>query len=223
SSPAHSPADRRATARAAIAAATGPFDPATRIVLYAPTWRDGEQDPAIPDAHDWAALTEILRREDALLLVRSHPLGAGEYLPPAPTDRVRSLGSGLVPDVTPLLPGIDVLITDYSSLIFDSALVPVPVVYLAPDAEDYSRTRGFYGSYEDVAESGWARDWASAIPRLAAVLGDAEDHQRRIEHARAVSSRVHEFRDGRNTERVYRAILSRLGRARRDLRPEGMS
>ena len=65
--------------------------------------------------------------------MRSHPLGSGDYVPPFATDRVRALGSDRVTDVTPLLPGIDVLVTDYSSLVYDSALVPLPVLFLAPD------------------------------------------------------------------------------------------
>ena len=44
--------------------------------------------------------------------------------------------------------------TDYSSLAFDAALVPLPVVFLAPDVDAYARTRGFYGSYADVAGDG---------------------------------------------------------------------
>src|SRR5690606_24663291 len=106
--------------------AAGPLAPESRLVLYAPTWRDGEPDPAIPDAAQWRAIVDALERRDAVLLVRSHPLGAGEYAPPFATERVRALGSDRVADVTPLLPGIDVLVTDYSSLAFDAALVPVP-------------------------------------------------------------------------------------------------
>lgn len=199
---------RRAEARAAIGRASGVIDPGARLVLYAPTWRDGAADPAVPSAEDWASLVELLRRHDAVLLVRSHPLGAGDYAPPAQTERVRALGSDLVADVTPLLCGVDVLVTDYSSLIFDSALVPLPVVFLAPDVADYARRRGFYGRYSDVAGSDWATDWLGAIAQLDAVLDDDGERERRLERARALSGRVHAFRDGGNAERVYRAILA---------------
>ena len=115
---------RRAEARARIDAAAGPLDPASRLVLYAPTWRDGEPDPAVPTAGEWRAILDVLDRHDAVLLVRSHPLGAGDYRPPIVTERVRSLGSDVVADVTPLLPGLDALVTDYSSL--DLRLVARP-------------------------------------------------------------------------------------------------
>ncbi|WP_314501646.1 CDP-glycerol glycerophosphotransferase family protein [uncultured Microbacterium sp.] len=205
-------ATRRSAARAAIAAAAGPADDGDRLVLYAPTWRDGAADPAVPSAQEWGTLVDVLHRRRAVLLVRSHPLGAGDYAPPFATERVMSLGSDLVPDVTPLLPGVDVLVTDYSSLAFDSALVPLPVIYLAPDVAAYSRTRGLYGSYADVAGDDWAVDWTGAAAQLDALLGDDAERERRIEAARRLSARVHAFRDGANTARVYRAIRAGLDR-----------
>jgi CDP-glycerol glycerophosphotransferase len=203
-----SPGARRAAARAEIARLSGVIGPDTRLMLYAPTWRDGDPDPAVPTAAEWEALADLLARHDAILLVRSHPLGGGDYAPPLGTDRVRALGSDLVADVTPLLPGLDVLVTDYSSLAFDAALVPLPEVFLAPDVEQYARRRGFYGGYSDVAGDEWAVDWTAALVQLDRVLGDATERERRIERARALSARVHAYRDGGNAERVYRAILA---------------
>ncbi|GAA1936815.1 CDP-glycerol glycerophosphotransferase family protein [Microbacterium aoyamense] len=206
------PQVRRARARATIVALTGDLDPESRLVLYAPTWRDGDVDPAIPAPDEWAAILDVLERENATLLVRSHPLGAGDYEPPTPDPRVRSLGSDLVSDVTPLLSGLDALVTDYSSLAFDAALVPLPVVYLAPDVEEYARRRGFYGRYFDVAGERWSSTWQDAAADLAAVLGDPQEHERRVAASRALDDAVHRHRDGRNTERVYRAILAGLAR-----------
>ncbi|MGN8553670.1 UNVERIFIED_CONTAM: CDP-glycerol glycerophosphotransferase family protein [Microbacterium sp. SLM126] len=208
-----SAADRRTLARAAIERAAGSVGPAARLVLYAPTWRDGAPDPAVPSPAEWTALVETLERLDAVLLVRSHPLGAGEYRPPVPSDRVRALGSDLASDVTPLLPGLDVLVTDYSSLVYDSALVPLPVVFLAPDVADYARRRGFYGRYADVAGEDWATDWTQALAQLASILEDRAERERRVSRARDLSARVHEFRDGASSQRVYRAILAGSTRA----------
>ena len=209
------PETRRSAARAAIAAAAGETDPADRLVLYAPTWRDGASDPAVPSTEEWQRLVDVLSRHRAVLLVRSHPLGAGDYTPPFATERVLGLGSDVVPDVTPLLPGLDALVTDYSSLAFDAALVPLPVVFLAPDVDAYARTRGFYGSYADVAGVDWASDWTEAAVQLELLLGDESERARRVEAAERLSARVHDFRDGENTRRVYRAILVGL----RELHP----
>jgi len=203
-------AERRRSARVQIAAAVGAVADETRIVLYAPTWRDGAPDPAVPDARHWAAVLRLLDEQDALLLIRSHPLGAGEYAPPRRTDRVRRLGSELVSDVTPLLPGMDVLVTDYSSLAFDSALVPLPVVWFAPDEAAYAATRGFYGRYRDVAGPDVAATWDAVTAQLHDLLADEAVRAERLDRAARLSAAVHAFADGGNTERVYRAILRSL-------------
>jgi CDP-glycerol glycerophosphotransferase (TagB/SpsB family) len=205
-----SASERRAGARARVAALSGAVGESTRLVLYAPTWRDGAGDPAIPTDAQWARLTELLDHHDAALLVRSHPLGAGDYAPPRPSPRVRMLGSDLIADVTPVLPAFDALVTDYSSLVYDSALVPLPVVFLAPDIAEYAAERGFYGVYSDVSGEDPAQDWDAAIVRLDELLADADVASALAARAERLSATVHAHRDGRNTERVYRAVLAAI-------------
>ncbi|MDX2377931.1 CDP-glycerol glycerophosphotransferase family protein [Microbacterium sp. LRZ72] len=206
------PSERRERARALVTEAVGALPtPRSRIVLYAPTWRDGTPDPAVPTPGQWEGLVAALERADAVLLVRSHPLGGGDYTPPRATDRVRALGSDLLADPTPVLAGVDVLVTDYSSLVFDAALVPLPVVHVAPDAADYAVQRGFYGRYEDIAGTDSPADWDEAVPVIEELLQDRTADAVARHRSRELSERVHAFRDGGNARRVYRAILSRTG------------
>lgn len=195
----------RSSVRAGIEAFLGPVGDA-RLVLYAPTWRDGAPDPAVPSAAEWRRIDAALERIGAILVVRSHPLGAGEYAPGTVSERVRLLGAEVVADVTPVLPAFDVLVTDYSSLVYDTALIPLPVVYFAPDEDRYAAERGFYGRYRDVAGDDVARDWSGVLGQLESILGDEGEYARRVARAGELSDRVHAFRDGRNAERVYAAI-----------------
>lgn len=212
------PERRREEARARIVDAVGDIGDAARLVLYAPTWRDGEDDPAVPSPAQWEAIRDELERYDAVLLVRSHRLGSGEYAPPFATDRIRDLGSDRLRDITPALAGIDVLVTDYSSLAFDAALVPLPVVYLAPDVAAYAARRGFYGRYEAVAGDDYATDWTQALAQLGSVLGDEGERGERIARSEALSRRVHAYRDGGNARRVVDVILARTERGGAGLR-----
>jgi len=84
----------------------------------------------------------------------------------------------------------------------------MPVLHLAPDAEEYARTRGFYGDYADIAPDA-AADWTALRAQLDALLGDAAEFTARAQRSRTLSARMHAFRDGRSTRRVYRAILAR--------------
>lgn len=205
---------RRSHARAAIGAVVGGLPSAvSRLVLYAPTWRDGDRDPAVPSLADWASIATVLNAQDAVLLIRSHPLGAGDYTPSpdlARTGRVRSLGSDLVRDATPLLPGLDALVSDYSSMAFDASLVSLPVVFFAPDVDSYTADRGFYGTYEEVAGADYATSWPEVADQLSRILSDSTERTQRAERSDHLSTRVHAFRDGRNALRVYERIAQDL-------------
>lgn len=201
--------ERRAAASVVLRAAAGELPQGARTILYAPTWRDGGADPAVPSAAEWVNIIRVLERQNAVLLVRSHPLGEGGYAPPLPSRRVRMLSSSALADVTGVLAAVDVLVTDYSSLAFDVGLLAMPVLFLAPDAAEYARTRGFYGRFEDVAGVDAASDWDELLVQLDQILGEGDAFAARAERSAALSAQVHAYRDGRNTRRVYEAIRAR--------------
>ncbi|GGM46103.1 CDP-glycerol glycerophosphotransferase family protein [Microbacterium saperdae] len=207
-----SPEERRARASAILRECLDSLDggtDASRTLLYAPTWRDGAADPAVPTAAEWVEIIRVLEQNDAVLLVRSHPLGEGGYAPPLPSRRVRMLGASVLADVTPVLPAVDILITDYSSLAFDAGLLAMPVLFLAPDAGEYARTRGFYGRFEDVAGEDAATTWGGLLSQLEQLLADTDAFASRSARSATLSAEMHAFRDGRNTRRVYEAIRAR--------------
>ena len=199
----------RREASALLHRVVGDIPDGARTILYAPTWRDGAPDPAVPSAAEWIGILRLLEERDAILLVRSHPLGEGGYAPPLPSRRVRVLGAGVLADVTPALAAIDILITDYSSLAYDVGLRRMPVLFLAPDAEEYARTRGFYGRFEDVAGTDAAADWTQALVQLDALLSDDRAFDAASSRSATLSAEMHAHRDGRNTERVYQVIRAR--------------
>jgi CDP-glycerol glycerophosphotransferase len=208
-----SEAERRATASALLHEVVGDLPTTARTILYAPTWRDGAADPAVPTADEWVRIVQALEERDAVLLVRSHPLGEGSYLPPLPTQRVRMLGAAVLADVTPVLPAVDVLVTDYSSLAFDVGLVRMPVLFLTPDASEYARTRGFYGRLDEVTGDDAATSWSQLVAQLDALLSDDDAFTSRAERSATLSAEMHAYRDGNNTRRVYQAIRARGIRA----------
>lgn len=204
-----SAADARNAASALLRRVVGEVPETARTILYAPTWRDGAADPAVPSAAEWIRILRVLEERDAILLVRSHPLGAGGYAPPLPSRRVRALGSDVLADVTPVLAAMDVLVTDYSSLAYDVGLLRMPVLFLAPDATEYARTRGFYGRYDDVAGPDVAEDWPTLLDQLDLLLSDRRVFDTASARSATLSARMHAHRDGRNTERVYQVIRAR--------------
>lgn len=129
--------------RAKVRAALGvPQD--AQVILYAPTWRDDEvftgDDREVPLALDPAAL--VSGAPGRVVLLRAHNMVTG---------RSRAVSSpGVVdasyyPDVAELYAAADVLVTDYSSAMFDFAITGRPIVFYAYDLERYHESiRGFY-------------------------------------------------------------------------------
>src|SRR5690554_2475624 len=88
--------ERRAEARARLLELLG-IDSKVEdhpFALYAPTWRDGDPDPAVPTEAEAAAIKLQLERTGARLVIRSHPLGEGAY-DALLGDRVHLLGTDL--------------------------------------------------------------------------------------------------------------------------------
>ena len=185
---------------------------ASRAILYAPTWRDGAPDPVAPTAEEWARIAAFLERRDAVLYVRAHPLGAGDYAGgPAASDRIRMLGADRVRDVNAALPEVDVLLTDYSSIAFDAAQLGVPIVFLAADLEQYAKRRGLYDSYREFSGGRYAADWSGALELVGAALdGDPEATR----HAAWLAAEYVDVAPGGATSRVLDEIEARLAGGR---------
>jgi len=204
--------ETRDGARSKVAALLGETELPARVILYAPTWRDGASDPLIPNAADWQAIVDYLEKSKSLLLVRSHPLGVGDYnAGVALSHRIRLLGSNLQGDITPLLPAIDTLVTDFSSIAFDYALVGGPIVFLAPDVVTYSTTRGSYEPFSDFSGGFEVVDWAGVVDLLRKADTSASLRERMTDHTHWLASRVFSFTDGNNAARVYDEIAFRTG------------
>ncbi|MER3391628.1 MAG: CDP-glycerol glycerophosphotransferase family protein, partial [Microcella pacifica] len=203
-------AERRLRARATIADACGALPEDGPVVLYAPTWRDGDEDAAIPTRDEWQAIAAWADSAGAVVLIRSHPLGAGSYAAGAQqSPRIRLLGSDVLTDVTPVLPAADVVVTDYSSIAFDAAIGGVPTVFFAPDLARYLATRGLYTPYREFSGGDPATTWAEALERLDAALG--EGRAAALAHAAWLRDEHVDLLDGRATGRVLDAVLTLLG------------
>lgn len=206
SDPALALAARNRVAEILAAAGAGPIGDSERLVLYAPTWRDGEADPAIPSDADIALLRDALAAAGARLIIRSHPLGEGEY-GAALGERIHLLGSDRARDITPLLGAFAAVITDFSSIAIDYSLLGRPVLWFAPDLDKYTRTRGLYEALEVTAGTPIERSWAGVAGRLRGVLdADTGDFRESTRAARGLADRFHAHRDGASAARVLAAI-----------------
>lgn len=115
-----------------------------RIYLYAPTFREQNGKPCFYDPQiDWSALDGALA-DDELFVVCRHPIMKEMFFS---ADAFRHIVDCTGEPTPQLLAAASLVITDYSSVIFDAILCGAPLVFYCPDFDAYERD--FYLSYPE--------------------------------------------------------------------------
>jgi CDP-glycerol glycerophosphotransferase len=125
--------------------------PGKRVVLYVPTWRDNQVyangrryrfDMRLDLEQAYAALGD-----DYVFLIRGHHQMADDV--PAAMRPGFAVNVTAYPDISELYLVSDVLVTDYSSAMFDYAVTGRPMLFFTYDLADYrDNLRGFYLDFE---------------------------------------------------------------------------
>jgi CDP-glycerol glycerophosphotransferase len=160
-------------------------------VLYAPTHRE-YHDGYVPTL-DLASVAAALG-PGYVLLSRAHYFYKGTGLH---AGQVRDVSAH--PSVEELMLAANVLVTDYSSIMFDYAVLDRPIVIHAPDWEVYRALRGTYFDLMEQAPGPVTRTEAEAVDALRA--GDSSADARSAFRARYCA-----LEDGRAAERVVRRV-----------------
>ena len=121
-------------------------DPNQTVVLYAPTWRDYQRTAT----GNWKPVNFLSGDLGSKfkILFRGHTNTHQAH---------KSSVAGAAIDVTDyknvaeLYLAADVLVTDYSSSMFDFSVTGKPIIFLAPDFDDYVAKRGFYFDFDQLA------------------------------------------------------------------------
>jgi CDP-glycerol glycerophosphotransferase len=175
-------------------------------VLYAPTWRDDDvlrdttsDVPFALDPHEFASACG----PDQVLLVRAHNLATGR-------SRMSEIPGvhdvSYYPDVRDLYAAADVLVTDYSSVMFDFAITGRPLVFYAYDHDRFRDSiRGFYFDLlSDDAPGPVVRTQSDLVATLGRLPEVVEEYAGRYREFRRTFTALE---DGHATDRV----LERLG------------
>jgi CDP-glycerol glycerophosphotransferase len=177
-----------------------------RIILYAPTRRDRTTSSfgyRFDLQLDVAAMAEALGDDHALLL-RLHPGERDGALTRTSNQFVTAVTS--YPDITDLLLISDVLITDYSSVMFDFAGTGRPILLYTYDLENYrDNLRGFSFDFESQAPGPLLSTTADVIDALRDTPGIERSYRAAYQ---AFASTYSALDDGEAAARVVRRLLS---------------
>lgn len=159
-----------------------------KIILYAPTFRSNNSvDYYNLDLNKMKNALTTKTNDDYRVMVRLHPkfIGKESFFSPLLSQNV--INASLFPNMQELLCAVDVLITDYSSSIFDFMYTKKPIFLYIPDWDVYDR--GFYfrkeelpftmiennSEIDDVVMKFQYGDYVREVERFIEKIGSVED------------------------------------------------
>jgi CDP-ribitol ribitolphosphotransferase len=192
----------RAKVRAHINACAGEAAQDKRIILYAPTYRDRFEHPQLPPMPSFDELAAHLG-EEYVCAVKQHPSVAKQF------KLDKGLTTFMVPagelSIDELICGADVLVTDYSSVVFEWSLFDKPLVFFAPDLEQYERERGLFYTLEEFDAGDITSDTSTLVQTLhrCSALDSSKQAVERIRHFK---ERFMSGCDGKATKRIVEDV-----------------
>lgn len=118
-----------------------------KVILFAPTFRgSSKKEGNYP--HYRFDYEKIIKKfgDEYRIIIKHHPhVNNKLQIPEKYRDKVLDLSAN--EELNDLLFVTDILITDYSSVIFEAALLNIPMLFYAFDLDEYISMRGFYYEY----------------------------------------------------------------------------
>ena len=176
-----------------------------KVYLYAPTFRgDNALNARFPfDKFDLNRWGKFLEKEDSALIIKLHPFVKERVeIPQKYRDRI--VDATDYREVNDILFIIDVLITDYSSIIYETSLLKKPMLFFAFDRRYYEATRDFYEPYEDLVPGKIVYDFDELLDAM-----KNEDYE--FHKMDAFIKKNFKYTDGKSTDRVIDQLI--LGKA----------
>ena len=170
-----------------------------RVILYAPTFRGESVTRARYAEHLDLDLLQAMLGDDCVVLLRLHPFIRDRHPIPAAL-REFAIDVSDHHDMNELMLISDILVTDYSSVIYEYSLLGRPILFLAPDVEAYEGERGFYFDFRE----GVPGPVFETTAELAAHIRSGRFDLARVDAFRRASFDV---ADGRSSARVVDEIV----------------
>ena len=174
-----------------------------RIILFAPTFRGTVKETAFypTELFDVEKVCKNIP-DDYVIIVKHHPfVNDVQPIPAHLSDRVIDLSAES--ELNDLLFVTDVIITDYSSLVFEASLLYIPMIFYAFDLEKYINERDFYFDFKEYVPG----KIAYSLDELIEALNTRDFCEERIG---PFADMFFDNRDGKATDRVVKLLYDNL-------------
>ncbi len=170
-----------------------------KLILYAPTFR-GKTITAAENGLNPDIFTAMEAfKKDCVLLLRLHPFARkGLSIP----DEYKNFCFDISDtDTHSALGAADLLVSDYSSIIFDYSLLKKPMVFFAYDLDKYTEERDFYYPYADFTPGPIAKNRSELESTLKKQLSDFDSFK-----VTEFSDKFMSACDGKATDRILKHL-----------------
>ncbi len=175
-----------------------------KIVLYAPTWRDDQHKSGVGYTFENELDFEKIQKrfgDKIVILFRAHYFIANSFDFERYKDFVFDMSD--YPDINDLYNISDVLITDYSSVMFDFAALKRPMFFYMYDLKKYkNKLRDFYFSLSELPGP-ISTDMDELVKDIGEYLAGKDDF-RVLEKYEKFNKKFNKLSDGKATERVVK-------------------
>ncbi len=174
-----------------------------RIILFAPTFRGNVKETAFypTEMFDIARVCRSIP-DDYAIIVKHHPfVNDVQPIPEELSDRVIDLSEDT--ELNDLLFITDVIITDYSSLVFEASLLFIPMIFYAFDLEKYINSRDFYFDFKKYVPGKIAYS-------LDDIINAINNKDFCTEKIGPFADMFFDYRDGKSTDRVVKLLYDNL-------------
>ena len=152
------------------------------MILFAPTYRGRNKKTAYYpyELLDFDRLYEVCG-EEYIVFFKGHPW-VNNKLQIKKAHRDKFFDLQTYPNINDLFYIVDLLITDYSSNIFEYSLMRKPMLFFAFDKVEYSLSRGFHRDYDESAPGKVCETFDQMIEAIAEKDFEYEKVEQYIEH-----------------------------------------
>lgn len=174
-----------------------------KIILFAPTFRGNGAGSAYFPVEKFN-VKDLLEKlgDEYMVIIKHHPFVEKKHpVDESVKDRVLDLSGES--EINDLLFITDLLITDYSSVIFEASLLDIPMLFYAFDLEDYVVNRDFYYPFKNFVPGKIVRNMDQITNAI--LESDYELHK-----VKAFKHRFFDDLDGKASQRVADFIMNLL-------------
>ena len=174
--------------------------PNEKLVLYAPTFR--EKDFELDNIE--LKVKELCQTDGIRVILRLHPevktkINISEY-------DSSVIDGNKFPDIVDLYHVADIMVTDYSSVCIEFALLNKPILYYMYDLDDYQIERGFYYNYLEHLAGPIIKTEIELIDAILNIEQVSKQYEKQYEE---YNKRYNQYNDGHVCERFVQMLQQR--------------